>query len=911
MSAATFRVHEWINGWEEELKNPDDLFFYMTIGNVTDYLLDVINSQPTKNPFKKESYELKLLLMINRLFSQNDMESRFVNKHCPISVNKIQAEYTMLQDQVSRKQRPTPDIKKISSALRAINRFYNNVHFSKEIENEIMRCVKKDPNSTDMRIAMFLLLRSLITKHSPKFLTDLPSTLFSKSFLGNKTKFVIKKIIKNKKAVAEFDKYVTCIVKASHINARKYSSTRKSKKLAEFIVKKESMRPNNSYWTVQKARDFLHGSIPLKDLSISKEERVNQRILDKTFEDASTKKSIDNLLQYCMEQVCSSIIYKCIGHLNPQNSESKTKYHKFNAIYADIFKHQVYGGDSGTYANFYHPILTTTFYAVEKTYASHVSAQLLKRCGRSEKCRLISVIKDAMQKEINKSSEHYFRNEGTVVDRVVDSFDFVKLINQFLQDSTKKNISDVLDIVQNTESSSVLKNRKETLEHQSELFSKDLTRSTYYRKVVPHEVESKQAIKFFKTLFKEIRAKKKFRVFCLIGDLNCNDRVFRLGGVNFYDARKWEFGEGSELDHGYDAYISSSQKFRSDFETYFKMPLEDGEFFELKKNSGRAYVDLTSTDQRKAIDGAMSRIRDVLSTLVYAASANEIHTGFQPLLPSHYVVLEKNGYSSRMGRDNTPQRLGINKEYDEIIRFYDEFLTKRKTKYDESILRSFRWFQKGRLENVSHEKFLAFWIAIEQLILTNTKHKTRTVKTLVPGHRNRLFRHIPHLSVTWRNSKENWVINRFLQETASMISPQSVVGKYLHHDPERRRWKENYAILLENLPQLKNRTRKKQFRKTLEQLQEHLSHRLESIIAECTFKLHDQRFKVARLYEKRNLVIHEGFINDDELVLMTKTLERLLLDVLRPILKFREGRTINQIAKEINRPYPLRYKKII
>ena len=58
-----------------------------------------------------------------------------------------------------------------------------------------------------------------------------------------------------------------------------------------------------------------------------------------------------------------------------------------------------------------------------------------------------------------------------------------------------------------------------------------------------------------------------------------------------------------------------------------------------------------------------------------------------------------------------------------IIKFYDKFLTEKNTSYDESILKSFTWFQKGKRENIPHEKFLAYWIAIEQLILTNTKRE--------------------------------------------------------------------------------------------------------------------------------------------------------------------------------------------
>ena len=474
-----------------------------------------------------------------------------------------------------------------------------------------------------------------------------------------------------------------------------------------------------------------------------------------------------------------------------------------------------------------------------------------------------------------------------------------------------RNISPILEIIQKTKPSPILKNREETLEHQSELFSKDLSKSTYYRNRIPYELDSKKAIKLFNMFFEGICNKKKFRIFCLIGGLNCNGRAFSLGRVNFYDARKWEFGEGEALDMGYDAFLSSDQKFLSDFETYKKTPLNDGKFLERKRNSGRAYVDVLSTDQGKAIEGAVNMIREALPTLVYASSAHDKRGGFQPLLPTHYAVLQKDGHSSTMGSDNIQRKLEINEYYDRIIKFYDKFLTEKNTSYDKSILKSFTWFQKGKRENIPHEKFLAYWIAIEQLILTNTNRKTFASRTSIQGQRKRLLHHIPRLSVTWRNAKGYLIIHRYLQELTPMITQRSAVGKYMHNDSERRRWKENHAILLENLSQLQIKSGKKQLRQTAKGLQDYLSENISSIIFECTLKLQNQKFKVARLYEKRNLIVHEGFINDDELVLMTKSLERLLIEVIRPILEFREGRTINQIAKEINRPYPLKARRMI
>ena len=255
------------------------------------------------------------------------------------------------------------------------------------------------------------------------------------------------------------------------------------------------------------------------------------------------------------------------------------------------------------------------------------------------------------------------------------------------------------------------------------------------------------------------------------------------------------------------------------------------------------------------------------------------------------------------GEEPTPIELKLDEKYDKTIELYDNVLMRNKTVYDKSILRSFRWFQKGKLESNPHEKFLAFWIAIEQLILTNTKYKALIVKRTLPGHKKRLLRYMPHLSITWRNSEAYHAINEFLEKIVPMITARSAAGRYLHGDPEKRRWKENYGILLENLPQLKNMARKKQLKETLELLQNYISQHRRSMVKEYKQNLECQKFKVARLYEKRNMIVHEGFINDDELALMTKALEILLPGVIDPILELKEDRTIKQIIKEINRPY--------
>ena len=319
-----FVIHRWIKNWEDELKNPDDLLFHMTISNVSEYLLDAINS-PKQNLFSKESYELELLFLLNNLFSTNNMESRLIKKHKSEAVDNLQSESTSLQMQVSNKQGRKITIKKIKSTLDAINNFYNGEHFIKEIENEIIRCITYDPNSTDMKMATFLLLRSLIAKHSHKFLLDLPKTLFAKNFFEDQRDSVTKKLLDNQKAIVEFDKYASRIINASNSKAKKYSGSKQSKKLAGFIVERDLMMYNSSYWVVQKARKLLRDNKQFQNISTSKTKKENLEILEKSFEDTSIKKSINDLLQYCMEHVCSKIIYQCIGHYDSIKNRFKNK----------------------------------------------------------------------------------------------------------------------------------------------------------------------------------------------------------------------------------------------------------------------------------------------------------------------------------------------------------------------------------------------------------------------------------------------------------------------------------------------------------------------------------------------------------------------------------------------------------
>jgi hypothetical protein len=83
--------------------------------------------------------------------------------------------------------------------------------------------------------------------------------------------------------------------------------------------------------------------------------------------------------------------------------------------------------------------------------------------------------------------------------------------------------------------------------------------------ILPTPIGFEDASRMMRSLFSNLIHEKKFwRVLFVVGDMNCNGRIFIIGKITFYDPRVYDFGESYQFDLDYNSLLDMGEPLKGE-----------------------------------------------------------------------------------------------------------------------------------------------------------------------------------------------------------------------------------------------------------------------------------------------------------------------------------------------------------
>ncbi len=313
----------------------------------------------------------------------------------------------------------------------------------------------------------------------------------------------------------------------------------------------------------------------------------------------------------------------------------------------------------------------------------------------------------------------------------------------------------------------------------------------------------------------------------------------------------------------------------------------------------RAMVEVVAQDINSAIQQADVIVQQSLDSLVFASSAFT-KRGLKSQIPvDHVISKNSNQFSTRqMGpRKSDPEFLKIDDDYLKISKFHDTFLQESSTGLNNLLLRALSWYNRGHWSEIANEKFVLLWIAMEHLILGQLSGK---------GTSADLLKYVPKLTITWRKGYDNYGLSVWFSGITKNIGKKTRLRTLLDTDSRFKGWAQNYYIIFDHLNVIRPFTRG-EARKCVDLILNELTPKnIQGIKQKITINRSLNKFKIALLKSKRNSLIHEAAEYSGELDIMSNELEKILVKIIDPLIRFRHKKKLTKIIFEHNRPFQIR-----
>jgi len=883
MMAKSINLHHFVDIWEKILKKPDDLFFSKTIGNISDYLLEWTEerkslekkkplNQRKKVEIKQNFYEYELLINLQGHINKLTVETRILSYCKPSLIKKL-----------SPSLNPPIPVKPLQKYLKAVDEAYKSKRFLLGVKKIIFSALGDNNRTNEIDFAISYLLRSLLLSHSVEYLKDLPRATFFKYYIEIYKKAIAKKIIKSKPLVSEKKTFLISLIDTL------IQESKNVKYDAELFSYKNSYWDRDFYFVLQNSRLYLQNSRTLHNRIREVKNISSVKSACELFSDKTIRKIFEKISSECIEKTCFIIILKCLYKFISTVEITNLSKYPYCEIISSIIKETIYENNVSEYETFNYRIAEKSFWKFLNVYSTQIANKIKGKILSHYTNDLILRFTTFTIQEYKRSPVNV--NNAFNLENMLNRFSFNRLIADFMKDIASQNMQVILKFIEEYKSDKIYNIIAKNFEKGFlEIFFKSSSRYLFSK--IPYDVSKHVAQKILEEFFKELSAKEmSYRVFFVIGDIDCQMKHHKIGDANFYDARTWEFGEGSVFDLFYESALTlGGEKLKTQFEKSYETFTENDKIHELKRNSARVFVDQKAVDQHMAVEQAIVTILEALDTLVFASSAGG-ERGFRPQLPNEYHVMLKDrqhAYHSSKRHPLTSDMLELTKEYDEIISFYNKLISNKGKQFNFPLLRALDWYKLGHWEITSHLKFIAYWIALEQLLRSE-----------------KWINLVPKLTTTWRKDDASYAIGIHLQGAISEAKKDSKLMTYIKKKITLEEWNKNNAVILENLDNLiENSTIA---RANLVALRDYMTKsRVKSIKYYVKIFRQYNKFKIYLLKAKRNSLVHEGSTYSTKLDLMAKELEKILISCIRSILAFREKENINQIIYEVNRPYQVR-----
>ena len=846
-------LQTWLKTWQDLLKEPNKLFTSLTIANVSQYLLDELNSKNRTYPYKfdLQSYEKELLdFLIYKIRDRKNLEKKIYSKNLLYQIRR-----NLKRHMITKKH------------LELLSAYQINNVFIKRYNDLVNQLISRNQERILQFITIFL-LRSLLFEYSPKFLTELPKKIFSESYFQYYEKTAVNVLINDPIILSESNQIFSKLITELEVSSQDLKFN--YPKIFSISIR---WNENIDYLTQYLRNKFDNKSKLLNDSLINNnlnEVKNNISLIVTNFIDIVIERISNFIIIECLDKLATSIGH---GNHNPD----------YNFEYINsLFKKHI-PSDNISF-NFF---ISSAFFWCFVDLVNKQIKNKIKSLTQKEINIFTNELIRFLKNNIKKTKDPYFTNN---FDMVIYSFDFKLLISTFNEKCLKRNIKLI---------------KKELIEIRT--LNKSITNEEYITQIstkifenlksegfdfIPHYLDKTITKMLFDSFFKKFYENDQtWKVFYIINDIDCNNKVFRINDTLFYDSRSWDFGESFKFD--IPVHFINLGELKGKFIEYRKYSDKERSI-KFKRNSARAMISINAKDPFMAIEKGKIKLSKVIDSLVYASSARNTF-GSKPRLYGHYMTLDSN-FNKLLHGESIPfiDTLKINEEYNLITKSFDKFFTTDTNRFKDRLERSLSWYNNGKWNGFSHERFTGFWIALELLISTSSKKKKDSV-----------ISYVPCLTNNWKNSNQSSSIIQLINEIVKLINKDSKLIKILDDDIKLKYYKYDTGnTILSNLARLKKKMKGNDVERSINNLQSYMKKFDKNmLISNINILQKNQQFIIAKLNSLRNKIIHEGFSYSPQIDYLLIELEKMLTSLIYNILIFGYKKDINQVIKEFNKPF--------
>ena len=304
-----------------------------------------------------------------------------------------------------------------------------------------------------------------------------------------------------------------------------------------------------------------------------------------------------------------------------------------------------------------------------------------------------------------------------------------------------------------------------------------------------------------------VQPSPRFKVITIVGGLDCAQQTTRLGEVVIYDARIWDEGEYGLLD------MFNPPDFPGHTENYGHIPRTGTTFLEgwglssawglgvnpegeYVRHSARACVSVEAFDPQSAAEKARAKIAGTLSIMSYQVGSPRTGSALQ--LSPHSVCISEDG---RTVHAVLPKRITPHEEVlahsegsrCDMLKCAESYAPLlavppvRQTDIHARLLTAYYWYHRGVWEDNPVERFMDFWIGLEQLLLREYEPQAAELPDRLAS-----------ILATWGESSHGRAILRAWNELTEAIERRPSLVSKLDAESECNGWRDDAHILLGN-----------------------------------------------------------------------------------------------------------------
>lgn len=672
-----YSLHHFIKKWKYALDNPHEVIFEQNIGTISYYFLERLKTKKIKTTSKiNGKYQLKLLHILQNIINSNGTETKILRCIVPSEIREL------------GKKPNRPSTKLYIKYFKEIDKAYNDRKFVEAVKAQMLEELDSNGDANAINKYIKYLTRSLLHRYSIEYLKDEHTKTFSKSFFDLHSNAIRNKIVSSSRLHDEESILLNYLYDKTHERLSTFLTDQKQEEYLRHLRLSPSW-DRDLFFMISHTREMMRDkkiTNKIKQLGGNASKTDIYAVLNQPH--------LRSIFHAITEKACFNFIFNMVFKRPEQYNDfiHDLSELEFCSEFSSLVKSVIYPNNAPSYDNFNRVAASFSYQIFSKAYSKIMQTKISKVRLRT------------LTTELVRQVSAFFVNELINNDLdVLNKFEINKIITNHVRKTCHSVFEEVLVKMQKVSQESIILQIKQS-------FTSDLL-DYFFDRIdrLPYTCNlSKSQMRYFIASFcQELqKPRNKFRVYFLLGNLNCDQKYFQIGDVTIYDAGTWDLGENTIFNLN-DEHDDNSPK----------------------RNSARAVVDVMAYDYKSAIYQAKIKVQTSLNSLIYASTAFTKFGGFKSVISTEYIVIF-DGKAKKVSRQDH-NSLVIDDEYLEISKFHNNLILEPSTKLNNSLIQALEWYNRGYWSETTHQKFILWWIALEQLIRGSLNVKNADSNTLL------------------------------------------------------------------------------------------------------------------------------------------------------------------------------------